>query len=169
MTYRTKTYIAGGWTEDWDLIEKLYEWNNSDYWALNFVDAHEFMQARDSSLCCSIKRSLSQRLEVSKTFVLIVGKYTNELRKGGCQYCSEHNSYAAKCARNYYQDYRSYIEYECECALEQGLRIVVIYNGESVRRNDCPEVLRNKGIHLNGRCKTGCWNYAEIRDAIMYG
>ena len=82
MTYRTKTYIAGDWTGNQDLISKLYQWNDSDRWALHFVDAHDLTQARDSSLPCSIKRSLAQRLDASKTFVLVVGSQTNALTKG---------------------------------------------------------------------------------------
>lgn len=41
MPYRTKTYIAGDWTGDKDLIDQLYTWNSSDYWSLNFTDAHD--------------------------------------------------------------------------------------------------------------------------------
>jgi len=90
MYYKTRTYIAGDWTGDSDLIEQLSKWNDSNYWSLSFSDAHKLTQARDSSLPCSIKRSLSERLDASKTFVLIVGKDTNSLTKGSCQYC--HNT-----------------------------------------------------------------------------
>ena len=48
MTYRTRTYIAGDWSGDKDLIDKLYEWNNSRKWDLHFIDAHELTQARDT-------------------------------------------------------------------------------------------------------------------------
>ena len=78
--YRTRTYIAGDWTGDKNLIDKLYEWNNSDYWALHFIDAHELTQSKDTSMYCTIKRSLSERLSISKTFVLIVGEKTNAFR-----------------------------------------------------------------------------------------
>ena len=70
MAYRTKTYIAGDWTGDSDAIETLYKWKNSGYLNFDFVDAHSLTQARDSSLNCSIKRSLKERLDASKTFVL---------------------------------------------------------------------------------------------------
>ena len=69
-TYRTKTYIAGDWTGDSDAIEQLYKWNDSKYWSLHFIDAHDLTQAKDSSLNCSIKASLKTRLDASKTFVL---------------------------------------------------------------------------------------------------
>ena len=64
---RTKTYIAADWTGDSDAVEQLHKWNNSNYWSLSFVDAHELTQARDGSLNCSIKASLATRLDVSKT------------------------------------------------------------------------------------------------------
>lgn len=53
--YRTKTYIAAGWSEERDVIKKLYVWKDSRYLSLSFTDAHEITQARDSSLNCSIK------------------------------------------------------------------------------------------------------------------
>ena len=73
MTYRTKTYIAGDWTGDSNAISTLYRWKNSGYFSFDFVDAHSFTQARDTSLNCSIKKSLKERLDASKTFVLVVG------------------------------------------------------------------------------------------------
>lgn len=47
MAYRTKTYIAGDWTGDSNLIEALQFWNKSSWWGLSYIDAHEFTQARD--------------------------------------------------------------------------------------------------------------------------
>jgi len=171
MANRTKTYIAGDWSGDKDLIDKLYEWNNSRHWALHFIDAHELTQARDTSLYCSIKKSLAERLNASKTFVLIVGEQTDSLTKGGCQYCNSYNSWTKNCTRGYSVDYRSYIEYECEKADNDDLRIVVIYNYSSVQRSKCPAVLRYKGIHVNGYYKGSdgkyYWNYDDIKNAIM--
>ena len=66
MVYRTKTYIAGDWTGDSDLIQKLEEWNKSDYFALSFVNVHEVTQSSDDSLNCSIKRNLRRRMSISK-------------------------------------------------------------------------------------------------------
>ena len=77
MVYRTKTYIAADWDGDKNAVDQLYKWKNSNYWGLDFHDAHDLTQARDSSLNCSIKSSLATRLDVSKTFVLIVGNKTN--------------------------------------------------------------------------------------------
>lgn len=40
MAIRTKTYIAGDWTGDRDLIDQIYKWNDSGRWTLSFTDAH---------------------------------------------------------------------------------------------------------------------------------
>ena len=82
MTYRTKTYLAGDWTGDKDLIDKLHEWNDSNKLALNFTDVHSLTSSNDMTLNCNIKKSLRQRLNLSKTYVLIVGKNIKNLRSG---------------------------------------------------------------------------------------
>lgn len=170
MTYRTKTYIAGDWTGDADLIQQLYKWNDSDRWALHFVDAHELTQARDTSLYCSIKHSLSERLRASKKFVLIVGEHTDSLTKGSCKHCRYYYSGIRRCAHGGSVDYRSYIDYECERACKSGLQIVVIYNLDSVKKDKCPEILRDEGVHIIGYYKAAdgdyYWNYPEIKNAI---
>ena len=66
MFYRTRTYIAADRTEDHDAVEQLRKWNDNNYWSLSFTDAHDLMQAKDSSLHCTIKKSLKQRLDASK-------------------------------------------------------------------------------------------------------
>lgn len=167
--YRTKTYIAADWSGDYDAVEQLHKWNNSKYWSLSFTDAHDLMQARDSSLNCSIKSSLSKRLDVSKTFVLIVGNNTKTVRSGSCQYCSSYNSYTYRCARGHYVNYRSYIEYECEKAVNDGLKIVVLYNAATVNKSKCPDAVKNVGTHIamcyheNGQYY---WDYQAVKNAI---
>lgn len=76
MTYRTRTYIAAEWDGDSDAVQQLHKWNDSNHFSLSFTDAHDLQQSRDGSLNCSIKRSLAERLDASKTFVLIVGSNT---------------------------------------------------------------------------------------------
>ena len=169
--YRTRTYIAGDWDGDKDLIDKLYEWNEKDNLALSFSDAHALTQARDSSLPCSIKKSLSTRLDASKTFLLVVGENTNLVTKGSCQYCGSYSSTWKRCNRGNNLDMRSFIQYECEKAVRDGLNIIVVYNSDSVNRSKCPEVLRYKGDHIRGYYKGTdgkyYWNYSEIKDAIL--
>lgn len=145
---RIKTYIAGDWDNDKDAIEKLHQWNNSKYWNLSYSDAHDLTSARDSSLNCSIKHSLKNRMDVSKTFVLIVGKHTDTVTAGGCHLCKSYNSYLSRCAKGYSIDYRSYIKYECAMAIQANIKVIVLYNGPKVDRNKCPEDVRLKGNHV---------------------
>lgn len=171
--YRTKTYIAGDWDGDKVAIQKLYEWKESRWYTLDFVDAHSVTQARDSSLHCSIKRSLKERLDISKTFVLVVGANTNSVRAGKCAYCSEYRTFyysTAYCSHNNAIDNRSYIEYECDKAKEAGIKIVVLYNYLTVDRSKCPEAIRYTGMHLpmyyRGDDGKEYWNYKSINEAI---
>ncbi len=169
MTYRTKTYIAADWSGDCDAIEQLHKWNDSNYWSLSFTDAHDIVQARDSSLNCSIKASLSKRLDVSKTFVLIVGDNTRTVRSGGCQYCNSYNGYTFKCGRGHNVDYRSYIEYECEKAVRDNLKIVVLYNDITVDKSKCPNIIKNIGTHATMcyyRDGKYYWDYQTVKNAI---
>ena len=169
MVYRTKTYIAADWDGDNNAVEQLYKWKKSNYWSLDFHDAHDLTQARDSSLNCSIKSSLATRLDVSKTFVLIVGNNTKTVRSGSCRYCSSYNSWTQCCARGHNVDYRSYIEYECEKAIRDGLRIVVLYNAGSVDKSKCPDSIKNYGTHVamwkweNGQYY---WDYQTVKRAL---
>jgi hypothetical protein len=173
MAYRTKTYIAADWTGDYDAIEQLRKWNDSDYWGLSFTDAHELTQARDGSLNCSIKTSLKTRLDASKTFVLIVGTDTDSLRSGGCQYCDSYNSWTEACAKSYSVDYRSYIHYECDKAVEAyndgKMSIVVLYNATKVNKTLCPDAVASIGTHtkmqqiVDGK---HYWDYQSVKEAM---
>lgn len=166
---RTRTYIAGDWDHDYGAVEMLHYWNDNSKYGLSFSDAHDLTQARDSSLKCSIKRSLAYRLNESKTFVLIVGEHTKNLRAGSCFYCDSYNSHTYSCARGYAVDYRSYIDFECEKAVADGLTIIVLYNSTYVDRDKCPASVRWKGIHKsmhkreNGQLK---WDYSNVKAAF---
>lgn len=181
MVYRTKTYLAGDWTGDSDLINKLKEWNINQRLQLHFVNVHEVTQSSDSSLNCSIKRSLRKRLNISKTFVLIVGEKTLSLKSGACYLCRYYNrsslwySTNPYCTNGGYVDNRNYVQYECEMALKDYTdgklkNIVVIYNGLLFPDySRCPNILRNVGTHIgsdvieNGVRK---WAYSRIKDVI---
>ena len=180
--YRTKTYVAGDWTGDNDAINKLYEWKNNRNLNLEFVDAHEFTQARDSSLPCSIKKSLRERLMISKAFVLIVGCDTKNLTKGSCRYCDKYNASnwlvlygISQCASGNNIDHRSFIEYECEMAVKdynEGRlkKIIVLYNSTKVDRSKCPESIKNYGIHesmLEYHDGRMFWKYQKIKELFM--
>lgn len=162
MYYRTKTYIAADWDNDIEAIEQLHAWNESSYYSLlGFIDVHEYKQARDTSLYCSIKKSLAERMRMCKTFILIVGEHTKSLKKGSCAWCKRLGS----CS--YSLNAESYVEYECNLAVKSGLKIVVLYNANIVNKNLCPEAVRDIGKHVAMKCYNTFY-YSAVRDAIIY-
>lgn len=166
MNYRTRTYVAGDWSNDKDAIDQLTNWNESDHWSLSFSDAHEFTQARDSSLKCSIKRSLKERLDISKTFVLIVGNTTDNVTAGSCQFCDNYNSFFELCKKGYSVDFRSYIKFECEEAVKADMKIVVLYNSSKVEKSKCPDSVRNLGTHVAMKDIFGKYDYYAVKEAL---
>ncbi len=142
---RSFTYIAADFDHDKDAVDHLCYLKNRG--VISFLNAHELQQSYDSSLSCSIKNSLKYRMDNSYKFVLIVGSHTRTVTKGGCQLCDSYNSYTMHCARGYSVDYRSFIEYECDKAVEAGLEVVVLYKSTSVDRELCPECVRWQGSH----------------------
>ena len=184
MKNRTKTYLAGDWTGDSDLIEKIKEWNQDNRFQLHFTDVHDLTSSSDNSNSCSIKTSLRQRLSISKTFVLIVGEHTKYLRKGACYLCKYYspyspynNNFEGSCSRSIFNviDNCSFVEYECKKAYKDYLKgdlknLVVIYNGlTSVDKSKCPEILKNVGTHIPSdiiREGKRYWNYQDIKNAI---
>lgn len=79
MNYRTKTYIAADWDHDEDAVKELYKWNNSSRYGLTFSDAHELKQARDSSLNCSIKKSLAVIVNTCSDSLFSIGQKNCQL------------------------------------------------------------------------------------------
>ena len=181
MVYRTKTYIAGDWTGDSDAVNQLYAWDDGDKWKFHFVDAHKQRQCYDSSMPCTIKASLSARMNMSKTFVLIVGDKTAETRKGSCVYHNCNNKiyrylggYQCNVIGKTYST-ESFIDYECRLAriaYENGvMKIVVLYNAATVDKSKCPETLRNIGTHVAMKSRSFVTNkinydYQKVRSAI---
>ncbi len=171
MPYRTRTYLAADWETDIEVIEQLRSWNDSEYWGLNFTDAHDLTQSKDTSLNCTIKTSLGYRLDHSKTFVLVVGTKTKDLRSGSCIYCRNYDWNRHGCGNGWSTSFKSFIEYECDKAKRDDLKIVVLYNSAYVFNERCPECLKDIGKHLPAYHWDGTtrkWNYSDIRDAIMY-
>ena len=165
---RIYTYIAADFDHDKPAVDTLYWMRSHGY--IRFKDAHDLQQSNDSSLACSIKKSLKMRMDNSYKFVLIVGSHTDSVTKGGCQLCSSYNSYTGSCARGNAIDYRSFVKYECDKAVEDGIKIVVLYNSGIVNRNLCPEAVRWKGTHrqmwYRGSDGQNYWDYNGIAQAI---
>jgi len=168
---RDYTYIAADFDHDKNAVDCLYWMRNQGL--LHFKDAHDLQQSKDSSLACSIKKSLKYRLDNSRKFILIVGEHTNTVSKGGCQLCNSYNSYSYYCARGYSVDYRSYVKYEVDTAVSAipyGMEIIVLYNNSTINRNLCPEAIRQKGVHkqmwYRGLDGKNHWDVVGIAQAI---
>ena len=170
MAYSTRTYIAADWDHDGDAVDKLHQWNDNNYWSLSFTDAHDLTQAKDSSLNCSIEASLKKRLDASKRFVLIVGEHTNTVTAGSCQWCKNYSSSTTSCDNGRSVDFRSYIKYECDKAVEAGMAIVILYKSVSVKKSKCPEAVRYEKIHVpmyrKGDDGKVYWNYSAVKKAF---
>ena len=171
MVYRTKTYIAADWDNDIDAVNQLLKWNESEYYSgIDFVNVHEFIQARDSSYPCSIKQSLSQRMDMCKLFILIVGDKTNSVTKGSCNYCGRYRRLENMCFSNRYQNNKSFIDFECDRAkrdfLAGKIKILVLYNSSYVYKDRCPESLRNIGVHYAMKTN-GNYDYQKVKFALF--
>lgn len=171
MVYRTKTYLAADFDNDKEAINQLLKWNDSEYYSgIDFVNVHEFMQSRDSSLPCSIKQSLSNRMDMCKLFILIVGNNTNTVTKGSCHYCARYRRLENMCFSNKYQNTKSFIEFECDRAkrdyFDEKIKILVLYNSSYVYKDRCPESLRNIGIHVPMKTN-GIYDYQNVKCAFL--
>lgn len=169
--YRTRTYIAADFDNDRDAVDQLEKWNNNNDLALTFSNAHDLQCSRDTSLYCTIKKSLAYRMSGSKLFVLIVGDHTDTISKGGCQFCNSYNSYTQSCARRHHIDYRSYIKYECDLAIKAHLPIIVLYNDTQVHCEKCPKSVRYLGVHTqmvyyDYQSHQYYWDYQAVKDAF---
>ena len=177
---RTRTYIAGEWDGDSDAIQQIYKWNEGNKWNFHFVDAHGFKQCYDSSMPCTIKDNLSERMGRTKTFVLVVGNNTKSTRKGSCAYqdCGNKSfsfmmgTYTCTVLGKTYST-ESFIDYECRLAYRYraDVKIVVLYNAASIDKSKCPEILRGVGVHKEMKSYNTTWgrymfDYNKVRKAI---
>lgn len=120
-------------------------------------------------------------MNMCKTFVLVVGAGTRTVTKGACFNCV---CYAKKKSSHFYFDStdldatahclcggsisnKSYIQFECEKAVRDGLKIVVLYNSSYINPSRCPDSVRHLGIHVAMKKMDGSWNYTAVRNAIL--
>ena len=86
--YRTRTYIVGDWDHDKNAIDKLYEWNEGNYWSLSFTDAHDLKSVSDNSKTRAYFRRPNKFCYIRKL-----------------QMMQEQNSYTVYCVKGYKVDY----------------------------------------------------------------
>jgi len=119
MAYRNKVYVAFDGDEDMGSYNLLKMWSENDHIDFELNNAHDLKTARDSSTEETIKRSLRERMNNSKVFVLLVGKHTKNLYK--------------------------YVRWEIETAIKLELPIVVVnLNGNRKADELLPPILQTK-------------------------
>lgn len=119
MAYRNKVYIAFDGDEDMTAYEQLQTWSDDENIDFDLNNAHDLKSSRDSSSEETIKRSLRERMNNSKTFVLLVGEKTKNLYK--------------------------FVRWEIETAIKLGLPIIVVnLNGNRQVDQLLPPILRNQ-------------------------
>lgn len=124
MPYRNKTYICFDGDEDMRYYRLMTAWKANDNSSFNFHDAHDLNTARDTSQEDSIKRQLRKRFENSKTFVVLIGEKTKNLRK--------------------------FVKWEMEVAIRLDLPIIAVnLDGARKKTSLCPPAIRDElVIHI---------------------
>ena len=109
-------------------------------------------------------------MDVSKAFVLIVGNQTNTVTAGSCRWCGSYNPYTGRCPRWHSVDMRSFIKYECDKAIDAGIKIIVLYNSTKVDRSKCPDAVKYVGTHIamvyKGIDGRYYWDYNAVKKAF---
>ena len=126
MAYRNKTFVSFDGDNDMHYYRLMTAWHQNDNTTFNFYNAHDLMQARDTSSEASIKASLMERLRNSKVFVLLIGENTRFLYK--------------------------FVKWEIEQAITREMPIIGInLNGRrSMDPERCPPVLQDRlAVHVS--------------------
>jgi hypothetical protein len=125
MPYRNKCYVCFDGDKDMQYYLLLQAWGANSKIDFDFYDAHELKQARDTSSEETIKRSLRERLNNSREFMVLVGESTKHLYK--------------------------FVRWEIEVAQSLNLPIIVV-NLNGIKRLDaerCPPLVRDAlAIHV---------------------
>jgi hypothetical protein len=120
MAYRNKAYVCFDGDKDIHYYRLMKAWHENENFDFAFYDAHDLMQARDSSSEETIKRSLRERLKNSREFIVLIGESTKNLTK--------------------------FVRWEMEVALKLDLPIIGVNlnkkNGMDADR--CPAIIRDE-------------------------
>lgn len=120
MAYRNKAYVCFDGDNDISYYRLMKAWHENENFDFTFYDAHDLMQARDSSSDETIKRSLRERLKNSREFIALIGENTKNLFK--------------------------FVRWEMEVALNLDIPIIgVNLNGKNGLDSDrCPAIIRDE-------------------------
>ena len=71
--------------------------------------------------------------------------------------------------RGHHTDFRSFVKFECDKAVEAGIKIIVLYKSLKIDLSNCPEAVRDLGTHTsmfymsNGK---RYWDYQSVKRAF---
>lgn len=136
MTYTNKTYVAFDADNDMRYYRLMQARKHNDNTSFNFYDAHDLNNLMSFSSEETIKWKLSERLNNTKTFILLVWEKTKYLYK--------------------------FVRWEIEQAIKKDIPIIVVnLNGKRfVDSENCPALARdNLSVHVS-------YNQKIIENAI---
>lgn len=81
MSYRNKTYVAFDADTDIQYYRMMTAWKENDRIDFDFHNAHDLNNLMKTSSEETIKRKLRERLNNTKSFILLVGEHTKDLYK----------------------------------------------------------------------------------------
>ena len=153
MPYRNKVFVSFDGDTDIHYYRLMRAWRQSDLTSFRFYDAHDLMQARDTSTEESIRRSLASRLANTKVLLVLIGEKTRYL-------------------------YR-FVRWELEQALRRDIPIISVnLNGRrSLDASRCPPIIREQLVtHISFKAAIiqyalENWpaEYRELRNRRMSG
>lgn len=72
--------------------------------------------------------------------------------------------------KGYTVDKRSFVKFECDKAVEAGIKIVVLYNDVRVDKSKCPSTVKYRGTHVamiyKGADGKYYWDYNAVKKAL---
>lgn len=171
MADRTKTYILADWKSDKDAVDQLFNWNSDAHWNLE-LEYTCSDRWRSQKFCHTKLWDIKTKLDISKTFVLIIGENTKDFfqYRGKCHLCSGYPDWALDCIYGAGKlDFRNFLDYACEETVQAGLKIVVLYKATTVDKTRCPEAVKDIGTHAAmffGTDEEPLWDYESVKNAL---
>ncbi|PKN71974.1 MAG: molecular chaperone Tir [Candidatus Cloacimonetes bacterium HGW-Cloacimonetes-3] len=125
MSYRNKTYVAFDADNDMHYYLIMKAWKEHDKIDFDFHNAHDLNNLMETSSEDTIKRRLRERLNNTKSVVLLIGEHTKNLHK--------------------------FVRWEIETAIEMDIPIICAnLNGKKeMDTNLCPPILQKHiALHI---------------------
>lgn len=151
MSYRNKTYVAFDADTDIQYYRIMTAWKENDKIDFDFHNAHDLNNLMKTSSEETIKRRLRERLNNTKSFILLVGEHTKNLTK--------------------------FVRWEILTAIDKDIPIICVnLNGKKEMDNDlCPPIFKTHiALHVKFGMKPvkkalDLWNAEFIAKQLSEG